>query len=548
MTTKRTKTKKAQAGTTTSPANGKASTLIAPVVSGFTNPVDPHAPLVAAKLLGDEVWVFDLSGIPKGLAKTLPIAVSLGTRAYPVVGTERLHTEKFAATVSAGVATEDFREFFLAKGNCNGTLQLKRRADGWVASMAKDARPFVLSKAAVDAGIMPPEGASALPPTLEAVVPHAFRYWTMKGDEALKARDALVSTSLFSEGVVKMVDAEHRLCVSKWYLYEPDETELGKAEWALPDPGPTEPGYAFKCERCEAPAERALEVLVGKAREHELVCTACCTKALVSAEEPHPVVKAVTIEQAFDATPDTLIGKTVRVTADTGENAVGKVLAEAEGNCLVLFDDGERRMCARHRCSDPEPSVAKGLLPVSLRSKRTDLMTPAEVLTAKEHDALARSKARAGTAPSAPDPLTKFMASEHQVRFAKAKEDDAKAKTDERFVYGIVLEPETVDAQQDIYSAEEIRGAAHAFMEKFRTIGLMHKGAINDKVKILESFIAPGDFEVDGAPVKAGTWVMAVKVTDDELWKAVKGGDITGFSIGGSAIRKPDASESDQAA
>ncbi len=527
-TSKRTKTSKALAGVTT----GKPSTLIKPPYSGFTpeTGTEPPRPLVAAKLLGDEVWVFDLSGIPEGMAKTLPIAVSLGTRAFKATATERLRTEKFAATVTPGIATEDLREFFLAKGaDCNGTLILRKRADGWVASMAKDPRPFVLSSDAVAKGVMPPEGASALPPSLEAVVPHAFRFWTMKGEDAKKARDALVSTSLFSEGVVKMVDQDHRLCVSKWYLYEPDEAELGKAEFALPDPGPTEPGYAFKCERCDEPAERALEVLVGKnrEREHELVCGACCTKALVSADEPDPVAKAVSIQEAFNAKPDTLIGKRVRVTADTGESAVGKVLAEAEGNCLVLFADGARLMVARHRLSDPTDGVTKGLLPVSLRGKRALVEEPAK---------------------DPKDPLTKFLAHEHNVRFAKAKADDEKAKAEERFVYGIVLEPETVDAQQDIYSAKEIQTAAHQFMEKFRTIGLMHKGAINDKVKILESFIAPGDFEVDGAPVKAGTWVMGVKVVDDALWKAVKDGDITGFSIGGSAIRKPNAPVSEQAA
>ena len=34
-------------------------------------------------------------------------------------------------------------------------------------------------------------------------------------------------------------------------------------------------------------------------------------------------------------------------------------------------------------------------------------------------------------------------------------------------VLGIVLEPEVVDAQGDIYTAEEIRAAAHRFMEDF---------------------------------------------------------------------------------
>jgi hypothetical protein len=31
---------------------------------------------------------------------------------------------------------------------------------------------------------------------------------------------------------------------------------------------------------------------------------------------------------------------------------------------------------------------------------------------------------------------------------------------------------------------------------------------------------------------------MVVKVMDDELWGAVKSGDLTGFSIGGAAVRE----------
>lgn len=38
----------------------------------------------------------------------------------------------------------------------------------------------------------------------------------------------------------------------------------------------------------------------------------------------------------------------------------------------------------------------------------------------------------------------------------------------ERNVLGIVLEPETVDAEDDIYSAAEIRDAAHRFMEQYQ--------------------------------------------------------------------------------
>ena len=67
----------------------------------------------------------------------------------------------------------------------------------------------------------------------------------------------------------------------------------------------------------------------------------------------------------------------------------------------------------------------------------------------------------------------------------------AKADEDEQIVYGIVLEPDTVDAQADIYSAEEVRQAAHKYMEDHQNAGLMHQKIINDKAKVLESFHAP---------------------------------------------------------
>ncbi|MBK8940962.1 MAG: hypothetical protein IPM79_25935 [Polyangiaceae bacterium] len=111
---------------------------------------------------------------------------------------------------------------------------------------------------------------------------------------------------------------------------------------------------------------------------------------------------------------------------------------------------------------------------------------------------------------------------------------------DERYVLGIVLEPEVVDAQGDIYSADEIRAAAHRFMEEFGGLGLMHRLRVNDQVKVLESYLAPTDFTVGELTVRKGTWMLAVRVLSDELWDRVKSGDLTGFSIGGSARRVPE--------
>lgn len=119
--------------------------------------------------------------------------------------------------------------------------------------------------------------------------------------------------------------------------------------------------------------------------------------------------------------------------------------------------------------------------------------------------------------------------------------------SDERYVLGVVLEPEVVDAQGDIYSPEEIRAAAHRFMEEFGGLGLMHRLRVNDQVKVLESFLAPTDFDLGELTVRKGTWLLAVRILSDELWERVKSGDLTGFSIGGSARRVPEAVHSPSA-
>ena len=129
--------------------------------------------------------------------------------------------------------------------------------------------------------------------------------------------------------------------------------------------------------------------------------------------------------------------------------------------------------------------------------------------------------------------LVKF-ARERDIRILKAK-----TANEERIVVGVVLEPDEVDAQGDTISKEEIRNAAHRFMEEFQVSGVQHKEFAGGRLKILESWIAPVSFEMEGQAVKEGSWLMTKRVVDDELWKAAKAGKFTGFSIGGSAIRKP---------
>lgn len=110
-----------------------------------------------------------------------------------------------------------------------------------------------------------------------------------------------------------------------------------------------------------------------------------------------------------------------------------------------------------------------------------------------------------------------------------------KTNEDKRIVYGIVLEPDSVDLQNDVVSKSEIETAAHEFLKSYRVVGDNHNQLA--KADVVESYIAPSDGVINGKPYKAGSWMMAVKVDDEEMWLRLKNGEYTGFSIGGSAER-----------
>lgn len=114
---------------------------------------------------------------------------------------------------------------------------------------------------------------------------------------------------------------------------------------------------------------------------------------------------------------------------------------------------------------------------------------------------------------------------------------------EERVVIGIVLEPtkelNKPDTQRDVYTADEVKKAAYNFMQNYQNVGLQHQADISDRVHVILNWIALEDTLIGGQSVAKGTWLMGVRVQDDDLWSAVKSGEITGFSIGGMATRTP---------
>jgi hypothetical protein len=97
------------------------------------------------------------------------------------------------------------------------------------------------------------------------------------------------------------------------------------------------------------------------------------------------------------------------------------------------------------------------------------------------------------------------------------------------------------DTQKDVYSSDDIRKACHVWMEYYGAIDLMHswKALGKQDVRVLECYIAPCNFQNGEDNVVKGSWMLAVRIANDELWKAVKEGKLGAFSIGGTANRVP---------
>ncbi len=112
-----------------------------------------------------------------------------------------------------------------------------------------------------------------------------------------------------------------------------------------------------------------------------------------------------------------------------------------------------------------------------------------------------------------------------------------KAVKDKQTITGVVLQPEITDGQGDIMSADVIEEAAETFLSQFNKatkLGLLHKD-FKKNFELLQSFIAPHDLVIGGKTVKQGSWIIKVRVISASIWKQVKDGKLTGFSIGGKA-------------
>lgn len=130
-----------------------------------------------------------------------------------------------------------------------------------------------------------------------------------------------------------------------------------------------------------------------------------------------------------------------------------------------------------------------------------------------------------------------------------------KADRMKQLVYGVVLEPNSLDSQDDFMLPHHVERTAHNYLKKAirgrsSVAKLQHRaqGFFKTKPSIcpVESFIAPVDFTYDGVEViKKGSWVLCMHVEDPALWQDFLDGKYQAFSVGGTGVRQSFSSASE---
>lgn len=198
--------------------------------------------------------------------------------------------------------------------------------------------------------------------------------------------------------------------------------------------------------------------------------------------------------------------------------------AAAYGAATTVSPDGQYRKLKRFHAT-----VAPGLAETQLEWNRNRL-------------ARKRGKAVKGTyAPQTPEPVTKSIVWKGEI----SKVDEDKFQV---FGWASIVSMNgvpVVDTQGDLIEEGEMEKSAYEYVIKSRKGGDQHKrtddGQAFHASDLIESFVVTEEKKQklglpDDMPV--GWWV-GFKVNNDDTWRKVKNGEVTGFSIHGRGKREP---------
>lgn len=127
-----------------------------------------------------------------------------------------------------------------------------------------------------------------------------------------------------------------------------------------------------------------------------------------------------------------------------------------------------------------------------------------------------------------------------------------KSAPEKQIVYGVVLDPYSVDLQNEWVPPATIEDSAHDFVEKSRVIGLKHVSKAD--ATLVESWVEiyPSTKDREAAlenrphrvfrrafgddVIHSGSWIAGARLSD-ELWDQFQRGDLDAFSVGGFSFK-----------
>lgn len=105
-----------------------------------------------------------------------------------------------------------------------------------------------------------------------------------------------------------------------------------------------------------------------------------------------------------------------------------------------------------------------------------------------------------------------------------------------QIIYGAVLVPGEPDTDDDVVTRAKVEEVAHAWMESYENLDLDHTLNNVDAVPV-ESYLTPAEQTVTFGgkqhTLPEGTWILAAKIRDDDVWGKIESGELGGYSIMG---------------
>jgi hypothetical protein len=390
-----------------------------------------------------------------------------------------------------GLCQECATEFLRKQGVVLPPSEEQPIADSssWLAIYPDDQMPYVLDADAVSKGWMPPDGYSALPKEMRSKVPAELRYWTKHGAVAKAMRDDLVQQ--IADGKVEIDVAAPYSKVAKASMLDADFA-LQEQTWRGPIQVRLGPSRTRWWVRLDVGRPELLVIdLKGSPLDNDQL------SALVTEDSHRDSLKlSGAIPPGHYLNPTKQTPSFIEV-LDSGK---AKVLALSDDLVKIQFDGRKLKGVYTLKRNNSEYLWEKG--------------------------------------QAAPEPTEKRLDFELYIPFDRIEVQKAADGTEKRLVTGIVLEPNVVDAQGDFIGEEAIEKAAHDFLQEYNKstgMGLMHKVFGDIGIELVESYVAPVAFALGNKPVKKGSWVVTVHISDDKRWREVKEGKLTGFSVGGVA-------------